>query len=100
MSDPVIGGQPWDRRYEVLRAQATGDAPFALAPLGLALLMQRGMAAWMAAESSAVAPDNPCAGPVSQDLAQARPGRHDLVRSELVRLLAGTALLAARGRAS
>lgn len=110
----TLTGPEWTRRYEALRAHATGDtcatggtggtgeAPLAFVPLGLALLWHRGVAAWMAAESSALGVLGVLgAGKSKEGIA----GRHaalplEASRSELVRLLAGTALLVARGRAS
>jgi hypothetical protein len=91
-----LTGPEWTRRYEALRAHATGEASLAFVPLGLALLWHRGVAAWMAAESSAIG---------AERLGERVAGRNaalplEAPRSELVRLLAGTALLAARGRAS
>jgi hypothetical protein len=86
----------WTERYEALRAHATGQAPLGFIPLGLALLQHRGVVAWMAAESSAVG---------SEPYRQAYPKRDrssmdgvDTPRSELIRLLTGTALLTLRGR--
>jgi len=85
----------WTERYEALRAHATGQSPLGFIPLGLALLQHRGVVAWMAAESSAVG---------SEPYGQAYPKRDrwsmdgvDAPRSELIRLLTGTALLTARG---
>jgi len=91
-----LTGPEWTRRYEALRAHAVGEAPLAFVPLGLALLWHRGVAAWMAAESSAIG-----AGGWGEGTAR-RKAVLPLTapRTELVRLLAGTALLVARGRAS
>lgn len=89
----------WVERYEALRAHATGEAPLGFVPLGLALLRHRGVVAWMAAESSGTGPA--LLGPADRD--RGRPSRRvglDASRSELVRLLASTALLAVQGRAS
>lgn len=91
-----LTGPEWTRRYEAFRAHATGEAVLAFVPLGLALLWHRGVAAWMAAEISTTD-----VGGVGQ-----RTARNEAAvpltapRSELVRLLAGTALLLARERAS
>lgn len=91
-----LTGPEWTRRYEALRAHATGEAPLAFVPLGLALLWHRGVAAWMAAESSALS-----AGGSGEEAARRKAVSPPAApRSELVRLLAGTALLVARGRAS
>lgn len=91
-----LAASEWTRRYEALRAHATGEAPLAFVPLGLALLWHRGMAAWMAAETSAIDAGR------SEERSARRQAALPLAapRSELVRLLAGTALLVARGRAS
>lgn len=90
----------WTRRYEALRAHATGEALLDLVPVGLAVLWYRGVAAWMAAECSATDAVGVAAerdGPT-----HGRPACGPLAapHAELVRLLAGTALLVARGRAS
>ena len=96
---PEVGpevGPEWTERYEALRAHATGQAPLGYTPLGLALLRHRGVAAWMAAESSATESGRPWQS--------YQKGKHpsmdefDASRSELVRLLAGAALLASRRR--
>lgn len=86
----------WTRRYEALRAHATGEAPLGFVPLGLALLWHRGVAAWMAAESSAIG----AGGSVERGVRKRTAPALAAPRSELVRLLAGTALLVAQGRAS
>ena len=41
-------------QYEALRAQATGECPGIATPRGLALLLRRGMVAWMLAWSDCV----------------------------------------------
>ena len=97
MSGPREAGGEWAGRYEALRAYATGEAPLDFVPLGLALLQHRGVAAWMAAESSATDsafPERTCRtwqGSVKKEFIAPS--------SELVRLLAGTVLLVVRGRA-
>lgn len=92
-------GPEWTRCYEALRAHATGEAPLDFVPLGLAVLWHRGVAAWMAAESSVVDAGSGVerVGRRNRPILSDEPGAS---RSELVRLLAGTALLVARGRAS
>jgi len=91
------GDEPaWEERYEALRTQALGHAPLGHAPLGLGVLRHRGVVAWMATEVSARA---------GTGLAQAFEPSERLLEVgsspswaiELVRLLAGTALLAAEG---
>lgn len=91
-----LTGAEWTRRYEALRAHATGEAPLAFVPLGLALLWHRGVVAWMTAESSATGAER------SGEWAAGRNAALPLetARSELVRLLAGTALVVAQARAS
>ena len=93
-------GEPhceWAGRYEALRAHATGEAPLDFVPLGLVLLRQRGVTAWMAAERSLLEPER---APRARRTDPARiPGELDGFRPQLVRLLAGTALLVAQGRA-
>lgn len=92
-------GPEWTRRYEALRAHATGDVPLDFVPLGLAVLWHRGVAAWMAAECSA---RDPGLGAERGSGTSSPPARDELASptSELVRLLAGTALLVARRRVS
>jgi len=91
------GDEPaWEERYEALRTQALGHAPLGHAPIGLGVLRHRGVVAWMATEVSARA---------GTGLAQAFEPSERLLEVgsspswaiELVRLLAGTALLAAEG---
>jgi len=91
-----LTGPEWTRRYEVLRAHATGEAALGFVPLGLALLWHRGVAAWMAAESSAIG-----AGGSGERVVESKVVYPlEAPRSELVRLLAGTAILVAQGRSS
>ena len=77
-------------RYEALRAHALGQMSVGWNPLGLAILHHRGVAAWMAAEQSAlqsrerIEPERRCELD-RQPVCGSQP--------ELVRLLAGTALL-------
>jgi hypothetical protein len=93
-------GEPnceWAGRYEALRAYGTGEAPLDFVPLGLALLRQWGVTAWMAAERSFLEPGR---APRARRTDPARvPEELDGFRPQLVRLLAGTALLVAQGRA-
>ena len=97
------GGEPtWEERYEALRTQALGHAPLGHAPLGLGVLRHRGVVAWMAAEVSGRAG----MGMVPLQAVEPSGGLYPLgeVHSssssrtkELIRLLAGTALLAGEG---
>ncbi len=89
------GDTDWPERYEALRAYALGEGPLSIAPLGLTVLCHRGVLAWMVAETSSLRPTRPAGG-------QGRENgmlEIDLVppRSELVGLLAGTALVVATG---
>ena len=85
----------WAERYEALRAHALGEGPLSFVPLGLAVLRHRGVLAWMVAETSSLRPIRPAGG-------QGRENRMSEInllgpRSELVGLLAGTALVVATG---
>jgi len=82
--------------YEALRAQALGEAPLGLAPLGLAVLRHRGMAGWMATEARARADRAPA--PLSPSWEASGRSTPLALTSELVRLLAGAALLTMSGR--
>ncbi len=97
MSDRRSGGMEWAGRYEALRAHATGEALLDFVPLGLALLLHQGIAAWMAAETSAAGGTIPERAPRDREtpcVNECSPSR-----SQLVRLLVGAALLATQGRA-
>lgn len=80
----------WGARYERLRAHATGQAPLDFIPLGLALLLHRGVAAWMSAEGSR--DDFGSRGWAGRERDRASRDERDARRSELVRLLAGAAV--------
>jgi len=89
------GDTDWAERYEALRAHALGEGPLSFAPLGLAVVCHRGVPAWMVAETSSVRPTRP---PGGQGQENGMPELHLVEpRSELVGLLAGTALVVARG---
>jgi len=93
-SAPLSAGG-WLERYEALRAHVLGEGGLAFTPLGLAVLRHRGMVAWMEIESRALEPApswTPSA--LEDETVGLEPGP---ARSELVQLLAGTALLAAAG---
>lgn len=82
-------------RYEALRAHALGDARLGFVPLGLAILRHRGVIAWMDAEEAVLEPTDSV-----RELLRDREAEAEVVspvRSELVALLAGTALLVAAG---
>lgn len=91
------GERGWAARYEALRAHALGARRLDFVPLGLAVLRHRGVVAWMVAEARSLEPPPRRAASESGDRrpAAALPP----ARSELVRLLAHAALLAAQGRA-
>ena len=92
----VTAGPEWAERYEALRAHATGQASVGFIPLGLALLRHRGVAAWMAAESSAAETALP--SHAHKERGSSSMEQLDACHAELVRLLAGAALLASRRR--
>lgn len=92
MKDGATSEVDWIERYEVLRAHALGQAPLGFVPLDLALLLRRGLAAWMAADKRSSHPRG------SSDLGWGReePGTEatlEAPRTELVRVLAGMALI-------
>ena len=97
MSDRQSGGMEWAGRYEALRAHATGEAPLDFVPLRLALLLHRGIAAWMAAETSLAGGTLP--ERAGRDRETPSANEFSPSRSQLVRLLVGAALLATQGRA-
>lgn len=91
------GDEPaWEERYEALRTQALGHAPLGHAPLGLGVLRHRGVVAWMATEVSARAGTG-LARAFEPSERVLEVGSSPSWAIELVRLLAGTALLAAEG---
>jgi hypothetical protein len=82
-------------RCEALRAHVLGEGGLAFIPLGLAILRHRGMVAWMEIERRAMAPATSSAQPAfANETIEVSPGG---VRTELIQLLASTALLAAAG---
>lgn len=88
-------GESWLERYEALRGHVLGEGGLAFTPLGLAVLQHRGMVAWMEIERHALTPASswtPTA--LEGEGLGLEPGG---ARTELVQLLAGTALLAAAG---
>ena len=90
------GETDWIIRYESLRAHAVGEALLNYVPLGLGILRHRGVAAWIAAETSAAEAahekrDSGCSKRASR-------GNFMAPRSELVQWLADTVLLVATGR--
>jgi len=92
----LSGETDWIIRYESLRAHAVGEAPLDYVPLGLGILRHRGVAAWIAAETSAAEAalekrDSGCPKRASR-------GNFTAPRSKLVQWLADTVLLVATGR--
>ena len=85
----------WVERYEALRAHAVGEGTLAFMPLGLAALRHRGVVAWMEVESRVV--ERAVAGPVFSVEDAGTISAPTPARSELVSLLASTALLVAEG---
>lgn len=94
MASPSGDGD-WIERYEALRAHALGEGGLGFTPLGLAVLRHRGVVAWMDAESRVLEPAVSRTGPCLADEA-AEPDLGS-ARSEIVALLASTALLVASG---
>lgn len=87
--------ESWLERYEALRAHVVGERGLGFTPLGLAVLRHRGVVAWMAIESRALQPAPSWTPAVREDESlRLEPAA---ARTELVQLLAGTALLAAAG---
>ena len=84
------------KRYEALRAQVLGQAPVGLAPGGLGVLRHRGVAGWMAMEARAKTEGglDPNSGSWQRSYRSSDPP----VTHELVRLLAGAALISMNGR--
>ena len=100
----TVGCRPDGRaRYEALRAYVLGQGPLDFAPVGLGVLYQHGMAAWMAHESSAtarLAQDRSAMPTADVPALRQDSWRMDVSASglDLIRLLAGTALLTVQGR--
>ena len=96
MNEPALGAgsEPFPtERYEQLRSAALGVVTAVANGRGLALLMRHGMAAWMHAWASCVAPRPP---PPEQREQAPLPAAH----SEMVTVLLEMALAAAREGAS
>ena len=95
MKDGITSEVDWVQRYEALRTHVLGQAPLGFVPLDLALLQHRGVAAWMAANVSSRQP---------LSLHENGSGREErgaeatleAPKTELVRVLAGMALLGRR----
>ena len=85
----------WVERYEALRAHALGQAPVDFVPLDLALLLRRGLAAWIAANVRSLQPliSHKNGSGREEHGAEATPATP---RAELVRVLASMALLGRR----
>jgi hypothetical protein len=92
-SPPRAGN--WVERYEALRAHAVGEGRLGFMPLGLAVLRHRGVVAWMEVEGRVV--ERAVAGPVASVEDEGTGSAPTPTRSELVNLLASTALLVAAG---
>lgn len=89
------GTGKWAERYEALRAYAVGEGMLGFLPLGLAALRHRGVVAWMEVEGRVV--ERPVAGPVAPVEGEDTDSVPLSARSELISLLASTALLMAAG---
>jgi hypothetical protein len=87
--------ESWIERYEALRAHVLGEGGLTFTPLGLAVLKHRGTVAWMEIERHALRPASSWTRTAFEDEGLGlEPGG---TRTELVQLLAGTALLAVAG---
>ena len=75
------------RQYEVVRQDAASAVAFARQGYGVALLMSRGMPAWLKAVLDPLPPGGRAAAAASGDLDLAPP-----VRSEMTRVLASLVL--------
>jgi len=78
-------------QYEALRAQATGECPGIATPRGLALLLRRGMVAWMLAWSECAPVTRTTATISTNDKGNEKLGS---LHSEVVMLLVSMALQA------
>jgi len=85
----------WVERYEALRAHALGQAPLDFVPLDLALLLHRGLAAWIAANVRSRQPESLHENGSGREESGAE-ATLETPRTELVRVLAGMALLGRR----
>ena len=90
MSAPAAAGE-LERAYEAVRAQALGAAP-QRAPRGLTVLLDRGIAAWIAVYLSSVARTSPAAMSAPPTLLAPAP------RAELASALAEMALASRQRR--
>ena len=95
MTTSPPGTEKWVERYEALRAHAVGEGQLAFRPLGLAVLRHRGVLAWMEVEGRVV--ERAVAGDVACVEGVGTVSTPTPTRSELVNLLASTALLVAAG---
>ena len=86
----------WVERYEALRAYALGQAPLSFVPLDLALLQRRGLAAWIAANVLSRQPLSSHQNGSGHEEGGAAEATREGPRTELVRVLAGMALLGRR----
>ena len=81
--------------YEAVRAQALGEPSVGAAPLGLVVVLRRGLADWLTTCAQAMARQDT---PVARRLGQAGPTPQTVLsglRGEAVRVLASMALAAA-----
>lgn len=95
MRDGATSEVDWVERYEALRAHALGQAQVGFVPLDLALLQCRGLAAWITANVSSRQPLNSHENGSCREKRGAEATR-ETPRTELVRVLAGMALLGRR----
>jgi hypothetical protein len=93
-----VGAEPEDviDRYEALRREALEVAPFGPRGHGLALLVARGLPAWLTA-LTALVPSRP-RRPVDEPRAEWGPRLLPAARAELTTVLAGLVLACAEPR--
>ena len=90
MSPAVADAQYVVSQYEALRREALEMAPFGPRGRGLALLLTRGLPAWLAA-LTALGPSRP-GRPLDETPAEPRPRLLPSARTELTTVLAGMVL--------
>lgn len=84
----------WVVQYEALRTHALGNAPAGFIPLGLGVVLRRGLPEWMTFWNAARRAQTTAVEEVEVKRRRTEPANP----SELVHLLAGTALLVTQGR--
>ena len=88
-SQPIRDCQPFVERYEELRLEAIGRGSFSGSGQGLALVLRKGLTAWMEAWSRCVSPSN-IVSHRQDSAADVKPAPG--MQTELVQVLATMAL--------